>query len=187
MNFSPKIVIPYASIISLYLYFLTYDMVLNPSFKVGRDFVFFLLVSIHTGFVLFEKQKKSNYFEGHLSIGISTIISFLSFVLRSYLDVPTRAGVSLEASPIPKIRDFLLIPIVVCALFSLVYQIFITLSKESIAAQDSNGFFVQYDPKLGTQVTIPRQKKEVIMLKTEGQETSSVMETGEQITERATK
>ena len=59
--------------------------------------------------------------------------------------------------------------------------------KESIAAQDSNGFFVQYDPKLGTQVTIPRQKKEVIMLKTDGQETQSVMETGEQITERAKK
>ena len=59
--------------------------------------------------------------------------------------------------------------------------------KESMAAQDSNGFFVQYDPKLGTQVTIPRQKKEVIMLKTDGQETPSVMETGEQITERATK
>jgi hypothetical protein len=59
--------------------------------------------------------------------------------------------------------------------------------KESIAAQDSNGFFVQYDPKLGTQVTIPRQKKEVIMLKTDGQETPSVMETGEQITERAKK
>jgi hypothetical protein len=59
--------------------------------------------------------------------------------------------------------------------------------KESIAAQDSNGFFVQYDPKLGTQVTIPRQKKEVIMLKTDGQETPPVMETGEQITERAKK
>jgi hypothetical protein len=57
--------------------------------------------------------------------------------------------------------------------------------KESIAAQDSNGFFVQYDPKLGTQVTIPRQKKEVIMLKTEGKESPAIMETGEQITERA--
>jgi hypothetical protein len=59
--------------------------------------------------------------------------------------------------------------------------------KESIAAQDSNGFFVQYDPKLGTQVTIPSQKKEVIMLKTDGQEIPPVMETGEQITERAKK
>jgi hypothetical protein len=58
--------------------------------------------------------------------------------------------------------------------------------KESMAAQDSNGFFVQYDPKLGTQVTIPRQKREAIMLKTGGQETPSIMETGEQITERAT-
>jgi hypothetical protein len=58
--------------------------------------------------------------------------------------------------------------------------------KQSMAAQDSNGFFVQYDPKLGTQVTIPRQKREAIMLKTDGQETPSIMETGEQITERAT-
>ena len=58
--------------------------------------------------------------------------------------------------------------------------------KESIAAQDSNGFFVQYDPKLGTQVTIPRQKKEVIMLKT-GKESPAIMETGEQITEKATR
>lgn len=58
--------------------------------------------------------------------------------------------------------------------------------KQSMAAQDSNGFFVQYDPNLGTQVTIPRQKRETIMLKTDGQETPSIMETGEQITERAT-
>lgn len=58
--------------------------------------------------------------------------------------------------------------------------------KQSMAAQDSNGFFVQYDPNLGNQVTIPRQKRETIMLKTDGQETPSIMETGEQITERAT-
>jgi hypothetical protein len=58
--------------------------------------------------------------------------------------------------------------------------------KQSMAAQDSNGFFVQYDPNLGTKVTIPRQKRETIMLKTDGQETPSIMETGEQITERAT-
>ena len=59
--------------------------------------------------------------------------------------------------------------------------------KESLAAQDSKGFFVQYDPKLGTEVIIPRQKKEVIMLKTDGQTTSSPMDTGEQITERTAK
>jgi hypothetical protein len=59
--------------------------------------------------------------------------------------------------------------------------------KESLAAQDSKGFFVQYDPKLGTEVIIPRQKKEVIMLKTEGQNTPSPMDTGEQITERTAK
>jgi hypothetical protein len=57
--------------------------------------------------------------------------------------------------------------------------------KESMAAQDSNGFFVQYDPKLGTQVSIPRQRREVIMLKTDGKTTQPTIETGEQITEKA--
>ena len=57
--------------------------------------------------------------------------------------------------------------------------------KESMAAQDSNGFFVQYDPKLGTQVSIPRQRREVIMLKTDGKTTPPAIETGEQITEKA--
>lgn len=59
--------------------------------------------------------------------------------------------------------------------------------KESMAAQDSKGFFVQYDPKLGTQVIIPRQKREVIILKTDGQSSPSTIETGEQITEKAKK
>ena len=58
--------------------------------------------------------------------------------------------------------------------------------KESMAAQDSNGFFVHYDPKLGTQVSIPRQKREAIMLRTGGEQ-SPILETGEQITERTTK
>jgi hypothetical protein len=57
--------------------------------------------------------------------------------------------------------------------------------KQSSAAQESNGFFVNYDPKLGTQVTIPRQKREAIILKT-GNEAPEILETGEQITERVT-
>jgi hypothetical protein len=59
--------------------------------------------------------------------------------------------------------------------------------KESAAAQDSKGFFVNYDPKLGTQVLISPQKREAIMLRSSGAEQPSLMETGEQITERATK
>lgn len=59
--------------------------------------------------------------------------------------------------------------------------------KESAAAQDSKGFFVNYDPKLGTQVLISPQRREAIMLKSSGVEQPSLMETGEQITERATR
>jgi hypothetical protein len=59
--------------------------------------------------------------------------------------------------------------------------------KESAAAQDSKGFFVNYDPKLGTQVLISPQKREAIMLRSSGAEQPSLMETGEQITERATR
>jgi hypothetical protein len=110
-------------------------MVLNPSIKIGRDFVFFLLIAIHPIYVFKEKQKNSIQAEGNLSIGLSSLLSFLCFVLRNYLDLPTRAGVSLETSLIPRLRDFLLIPIVILALYSLMYQIFITLSHESISAQ----------------------------------------------------
>ncbi len=139
MNLTPKVIVPFISIFSLYLYFLTFDMILNPSLKIGRDFIFFILISLHPIYVFREKQKSSNSVEGNISIGISSLLSFFSFVLRNYLDLPARAGVSLETSMIPRIRDFLLIPIIVLALYSLMYQIFITLSKESISAQSRLG------------------------------------------------
>lgn len=52
--------------------------------------------------------------------------------------------------------------------------------KESAAASDSNGFFVQYDPKLGTQVVIPPQKREAIMIQSGNEQAG--FSTGEQVT-----
>lgn len=52
--------------------------------------------------------------------------------------------------------------------------------KESAAASDSNGFFVQYDPKLGTQVVIPPQKREAIMIQSGNEQAGFT--TGEQVT-----
>ena len=133
MKFSPAIVLPYTSILSLYFYFLTYDMLLNPGLKVARDILFFILVSLHLGYIIVEKEK--NHYHGNLNIAVSTMISFFSFVLRNFLDIPPRAGIAQEGGKIPKIRDFLLIIIIISALYSLIYQILTTLSKESIGAQ----------------------------------------------------
>ena len=139
MKFPPSIIIPYVSILSLFLYFLTYDMVLNPSLKLGRDFIFFILISLHLGFLLYERQKKQSSFSENFGIAVSTLISFCSYVLRNYLDLPVRPGMPLESSPIPKIRDFLLIIIILSALYSFIYQILLTLSRESIQAQSRLG------------------------------------------------
>jgi len=139
MKFPPSIIIPYLSIISLFFYYLTYDMIINPSFKIGRDFLFFILISLHLGFLLYEKQKKQSSPAANFGIAISTIISFCSYVLRNYLDLPVRPGMPLESSPIPKIRDFLLIIIILSALYSFIYQILLSLSRDSIQAQSRLG------------------------------------------------
>ncbi len=139
MKFPPSIVIPFLSIISLFLYFLTYDLVLNPSLKIVRDFLFFLLTGLHLGFLLFERQKKQTSPSDNYGIAFSTLVSFISYILRTYLDLPVRPGMPLESSPIPKIRDFLLIIIILTALYSLIYQILTLLSRESVQAQSRLG------------------------------------------------
>lgn len=133
MTFSPSLILPLTSIFSLYLYFLTYDIFLNPTLKVFRDFVFLILVSLHFLYLLLEKQKGNP--GGNFTIAGSTILSFLFFVIRSYLEVPVRAGVVQEATYIPKLRDFFLFLIILSALYSLVYQILEILSRRSIHAQ----------------------------------------------------
>ncbi|MDX1959744.1 MAG: Gldg family protein [Leptospiraceae bacterium] len=132
--------IPIFSVVSLYIFFISYDMFLNPTLKIMRDFVFLILVGLDLGNRLYAITKDSEKLKEVSLIGASsTFLSYLAFQLRSYLDVPTAVGVASEVNSIPKVRDFLLVIIVLTAIVSLVYQILQFISAKSIEAQTKIG------------------------------------------------
>lgn len=133
MSLTPPVIIPYVSLFSLLIYFLTYDLFLNPTLKIFRDFVFFILVFFHLLYVIQNRKKDGP--GGNFSIAVSSCISFLAYIVRSYLDVSPKPGFNPESSSIPKLRDFLLFIVILSTLYSLVYQVIETLSERSIGAQ----------------------------------------------------
>ncbi|MCB1176229.1 MAG: Gldg family protein [Leptospiraceae bacterium] len=130
----------FVSVISLYFYFIIFDVFSNSTLKWMRDFAFFALVSLELIVLLFERQKEE--IKRKLSdfiVPASTISAFILFQIRNFLDLPTRAGVSKEASSIPKIRDFLLVIIVLLTIVSLVYMILLFISRQSEKVQSQIG------------------------------------------------
>jgi hypothetical protein len=128
------------SVASLYIYFLTYDMVTNATLKWLRDIAFFLLVGLDLANTLYEKKNTEKTLEfSHFIVPCSALGAFLLFQLRVFLDFPTRSGVPIEASPIPKIRDFLLVLVVLFTLISLIFATLLFLSKQSERVQTEIG------------------------------------------------
>ncbi|MCB1141067.1 MAG: Gldg family protein [Leptospiraceae bacterium] len=138
-NLSPNTVIPFFSIISLYFYFLSYDFFLNPVMKNFRDFFFLLFCFSDLGFRLYQKQKNESPGPTAFTISILTASSFLFYSLRIYLDMPAKPGISTELSMIPKVRDFLLVLVILTSLITLVFQLLILITKQSEVAQTNLG------------------------------------------------
>ncbi|MCX7999512.1 MAG: Gldg family protein, partial [Leptospiraceae bacterium] len=124
------------SVVALYSYFLTYDSFQNPTLQYVRTFLFLGLIAFDLVKKLY--QKTANHISEYVVSG-SAFCAFLLFNARNYLDVPAKAGVSTQASHLPKIRDFLLVLIVLFSIVSLVYQILLLLSQESEIAQTGIG------------------------------------------------
>ncbi len=124
------------SVLALYVYFLTYDFFQNPTLQYIRTFLFLGFI----GFDLVKKLYEKNV--THVSeyvVPSSALGAFLLFNLRNYLDVPAKAGVPIQGSSIPKIRDFLLVLVVLFSIIGLVYQILLLLSAESEKSQTGIG------------------------------------------------
>jgi hypothetical protein len=140
MNFStPSFVLPIVSILSLLLYFLTYDFFLNQTIKYFRDFIFFVACFSDLGYRLTNRETDKPFFRTPTIISFLSSGAFLLFMIRNFLDVPTKAGVSKELSSIPKIRDFLLVLIILSTIFALIFQLLIIVSKQSEQAQTNLG------------------------------------------------
>lgn len=134
LNFSSIV-----SVISLFLFFLVYDVFTNPSLKIIRDFVFFLLIGFDLALKFYNRNKEAEFSISKYVVGLSSFLAFALFQIRVFLDVPARSGISEQVRTLPKVRDFLLVLVVLISIVALVYQILLLLSKESEEVQSGIG------------------------------------------------
>ncbi|MBK8398038.1 MAG: Gldg family protein [Leptospiraceae bacterium] len=130
-------IFPFVSLLSLFVYFLTADTIVSPIGKIIWGILGIFLVSSDLLYRLFQSKSGENADQKNTRFLVSGlgILSFLFYQLRVYLDFPPLAGVSEQASSIPKLRDFLLILIIISALAFLIFTILLEISRQSIEVQ----------------------------------------------------
>jgi hypothetical protein len=128
---------PLLSVISLFVYFLSVDMFSSSFTKLIWGIISVILISSDLFYRLI--QSKSNEPDNQRSMRFFVsgmgLISFFLYQLRVYLDFPPVPGISEQASSLPKIRDFLLILIILSALAFLLFSLLLEISRQSIEAQ----------------------------------------------------
>lgn len=134
MNISLQRVLPFFSVLSLFLFFLFDGMVTEPKRKILWYVAIFLFLSFdilyRTYLNGFRKEDKSRYFA--YGLGIS---AFILSILRDLIEFKPTAGLSEEASSIPKIREFLLLVVVLFSLLYLLQIVLLEIGKASLEAQ----------------------------------------------------
>ncbi len=129
-------VFPFLSVISLYLFFLLDGMVTDPAKRYIwlAGVSLFLLSDLIYRFATYGFRKADlNRFIG-VGLGLT---SFLLSLLRDYLDVGGIAGINAEVSSIPKIREFLLLLIIVFAFAFLLQVVLLEIGRSSLEAQSN--------------------------------------------------
>lgn len=132
-----NLISPFISLISLFLYFLTVDVFTSSFGKfiwslfavclISADLIFRFVQSRNNQA---DTQRTIRYIVSGLGLG-----SFLLYQIRDYLDFPTVPGIAEQASSLPKIRDFLLILIILFSFAFLIFTILLEVSRQSIQAQ----------------------------------------------------
>jgi hypothetical protein len=126
------------SVVSLYTFFLTYDAFLNPTLKLIRDFVFLLFIAQDSIF-RFINRKSDGFSATQFMVGGTSLLAYLLFQVRMYIDIPSRSGVAEQVRSLPKVRDFLLVMVVLLSIVALLYQVMLLLSKQSESVQAGIG------------------------------------------------
>ena len=127
------------SVSSLFVFFFIYDVFQNPTLKLVRDFIFFLLIGFDLAVRIYNRKKEIEFSFSTYVVGLFSFLAYLLFQLRVFIDVPARAGVSEQVRSLPKIRDFLLVIIILLSISALVYQILLILSRQSEEIQSGIG------------------------------------------------
>lgn len=140
--------ISFISVSSLFLYFLFRDMIHHSMGSILFQFSTVFLISIDLLYRIYlnQKSKTNNRFkpESKLRYTISSLglVSFFLYFLYNYLDFPID-GKAEQVSNIPKIREMLLVFVVLTSFAFLVFIAILELKKSSvqiISQNDDNKF-----------------------------------------------
>ncbi|TGL07350.1 hypothetical protein EHQ43_08035 [Leptospira bouyouniensis] len=136
MLLSADRILPFVSLISLFAYFLFDGMVVDPKRKIIFLGVVFLFLASDTIVRAFSKGIRKEDQNRYIA-AVFGIAAFLLSVLRDFLDLKPVAGFNEEVSSIPKIREFLLLCVVLFSLVFLLQIILLEIGKSSLEAQSN--------------------------------------------------
>lgn len=129
-------ILPFVSLLSLFAYFLFDGMVVDPKRRIIFFGVIFLFLASDTILRAFSKglrkEDQNRYIAAAFGIG-----AFLLSVLRDFLDLKPVVGLNEELSAIPKVREFLLLCVVLLSIVFLLQIILLEIGKSSLEAQSN--------------------------------------------------
>ncbi|MCW7507803.1 Gldg family protein [Leptospira levettii] len=136
MLLSADRVLPFVSLVSLFAYFLFDGMVVDPKRKIIFLGVVFLFLASDTIVRAFSKGIRKEDQNRYIA-AVFGIAAFLLSVLRDFLDLKPVVGFNEEVSAIPKVREFLLLCVVLFSLVFLLQIILLEIGKSSLEAQSN--------------------------------------------------
>lgn len=134
MNISLDRILPFVSVLTLFVFFLFDGMVSEPKRKIVFYAIVFLFITSDTIFRIYRngfKKLDSNRVFAFV-FGVS---AFILSLVRDWIEFKPTAGISEEASSIPKIREFLLLLVVLFSLVYLIQIVLLEIGRASLEAQ----------------------------------------------------
>ncbi len=132
-----NLLFPFISLVSLFIYFLTVDIFTSSFGKFLWSLIgaAFISADLIYRFIQSRNNEVDNQRIMRFTVAGMGLSSFLLYQVRDYLDFPTVPGIAENASSLPKVRDFLLILIILSSLAFLIFTIILEVSSQSIQAQ----------------------------------------------------
>lgn len=132
-NLKAERYLPFLSLVGLFTYYLFDGFFVKPLFR----YLFLLFSLIFLLAEPFYQIFQGNFRKNYNSIIATSLglLSLLSYLIRSWIDIPSRAGMATEASILPQIREFLLVLTVLGSIAFLIFTIVIQIGKVSLEAQ----------------------------------------------------
>lgn len=131
-----NLIFPFISLVSLFVYFISADAFTSSfgKFLLSIIAVLFVSADLIYRFIQSRTEEVDTQRRMRFLVAGMGLSSFLLYQLREYLDFPTEAGLAEQASSLPKVRDFLLILIILSSLAFLIFTFLLEISRQSFQA-----------------------------------------------------